>query len=106
MLQRLASLTGDRPGRRHIRTVLDNFVIEGPNGRHNCLVTEVAGPSVNDLYNVPNMGYAAGARRLRAEIAHKAISQIIEAIDFLHSNRMCHGGMLPSPPGRSLNTAN
>jgi serine/threonine protein kinase len=49
MLQRLASLTGDHPDRRHIRTVLDNFVIEGPNGRHNCLVTEVAGPSMNEL---------------------------------------------------------
>jgi serine/threonine protein kinase len=94
MLQRLASLPGNHPGRRHVRTVLDNFVIEGPNALHNCLVTEVAGPSLNDLYNVPGIGYTAGARRLRAGLAHKVISQISEAVDFLHSNRVCPGGML------------
>lgn len=96
MLQSLASIPGHHPGRRYIRMVLDNFVIEGPNGRHNCVVSEVAGPSLNDLDNVPGMGYTAGARRLRADIARKVNSQIIEAIGFLHFNRVCHGGMSAS----------
>ncbi|KAM3416346.1 hypothetical protein BST61_g7950 [Cercospora zeina] len=96
MLQSLANIPGHHPGRRHIRMVLDSFFIEGPNGRHNCVITEVAGPSVNDLYNVPGMGYTAGARRLRANIARKVNSQIIEAIDFLHFNRVCHGDLTTS----------
>ncbi|KAF2217660.1 hypothetical protein CERZMDRAFT_108335 [Cercospora zeae-maydis SCOH1-5] len=96
MLQSLANIPGHHPGRRHIRMVLDSFFIEGPNGRHNCVITEVAGPSLNDLYNVPGMGYTAGARRLRANIARKVNSQIIEAIDFLHFNRVCHGDLTTS----------
>lgn len=92
MLRSIAGITGDHPGRHHIRLPLYNFLIKGSNGCHNCLVTDIAGPSLNDLYNVPGMGYAAGARRLRAELAHKVIAQVVEAVEFLHSNGVVHGG--------------
>jgi serine/threonine-protein kinase SRPK3 len=92
-LQRISSIQTDHPGKRRIRNVTDYFTLSGPNGQHNCLVTEVAGPSVYTLYNVPGYAYNAGARRARADVAHHTIRQVAEAVDFLHSNEICHGGM-------------
>lgn len=91
-LQWLASLQTDNPGTKHIRRLDDNFVIHGPNGNHTCLVTDAAGPSLQDLYNVTGSGYAAGSRRLRADIARTVARQVVEAVDLLHSQRVCHGG--------------
>ncbi|CAK3998086.1 CMGC SRPK kinase [Lecanosticta acicola] len=48
-------------------------------------------PSLNDLYNVPGMGYAAGARRLRAELVKRVNAQVVEAVEFLHDNGIVHG---------------
>lgn len=91
-LQRLAALETNHSGHSHIRHLASHFMLDGPNGRHTCLVTEVAGPSLQKLYNVPGHGYAAGARRLRADIAHKIGRQLVEAVNFLHSHEICHGG--------------
>lgn len=69
------------------------FSVSGPNGEHKCLVTEVAGPSLQQLYNVPGHRYTAGSRRLRADIARKDRRQLVEAVDLLHSHEISHGGM-------------
>lgn len=91
-LQRLGSLQTEHPGRKHIRSLISHFFHRGPNGQHTCLLTEVAGPSLQRLYNVPGHGYAAGSRRLRADIAHKIQRQLVDAVHFLHSVKTCHGG--------------
>ncbi|KAI9716952.1 MAG: hypothetical protein M1835_004154, partial [Candelina submexicana] len=36
----------DHPGRRFVSTLLDDFWLDGPNGRHLCLVSEPAGGTV------------------------------------------------------------
>ncbi|KAK5723025.1 hypothetical protein LTR17_014075 [Elasticomyces elasticus] len=93
ILQRLAAIQSDQVGSTHIRHLIDHFTFQGPNGRHTCLITEVAGPSIKSLYNVPEHEYNAGARRLRADIAHKISMQIVQAVEFLHSHQMCHGDL-------------
>ncbi|ETS80605.1 hypothetical protein PFICI_08134 [Pestalotiopsis fici W106-1] len=95
-LERLARLQAVHPKDSHVRHLIDHFVVQGPNGQHDCLVTEVAGPSIYELYNVPGHGYAAGARRLRVDIARKIIRQVVEAVHFLHSLEICHGDLTPS----------
>jgi len=91
-LQRLAKLQTVHPKNIRIRGLTDHFVLHGPNGQHNCLVTEVAGPSMHDIYNVPGHGYDSGSRRFRVDIAHKIMLQVVEAVVFLHSHEICHGG--------------
>ncbi|KAK5735922.1 hypothetical protein LTR17_007757 [Elasticomyces elasticus] len=92
-LQRLADIQTDHPGKSHIRSLVANFIIEGPNGQHTCLVTDVAGPSLSSVYNVPGCGFAAGARRLRGDLARPVVKQVVQAVDFLHSQNVCHGDL-------------
>jgi serine/threonine-protein kinase SRPK3 len=92
-LEHLASLETDHPGRNHLRRLTSHFILEGPNGRPGCLVMDVAGVSLQNLYNVPDHGYTQGARGLRADIAHTIARQPVEAVDFLHSRKICHGGI-------------
>ncbi|TKA79218.1 hypothetical protein B0A55_03966 [Friedmanniomyces simplex] len=76
VLQQLAAIQSDDPGKHHIRDLVAHFAIKRPNGQHNnCLVTDVAGPSLNELYNVPGHG------------------QVVEAVHFLHSQQICHGDL-------------
>ena len=43
----LANLT--KTGKEEILRLLDQFVMDGPNGRHVCLVTELCGPCLLDI---------------------------------------------------------
>lgn len=92
VLRHIAKIRSDHPGRNHIRLLRDHFEIRGPNGVHTCLVFDVAGPSISELYNIPRSGFPAGARRLRAHLARRVNRQLVNAVDFLHSNQICHGG--------------
>ncbi|KAK1812518.1 hypothetical protein LTR12_013104 [Friedmanniomyces endolithicus] len=92
-LQKLAKCQPDDCGRHHIRDLAAHFTLQGPNGQHNCLVTDVAGPSLSGLYNVIGHGYNAGSRRLRVDIARNAMRQVVEAVHFLHSQQICHGDL-------------
>ena len=52
MLLHLKDLDFDQPGGKHIALPMDHFWIEGPNGRHLCLVLPVLGPRVPIIWNV------------------------------------------------------
>ncbi|KAK3721927.1 hypothetical protein LTR37_002743 [Vermiconidia calcicola] len=93
-LQRLADIETDHPGRVHIRNLLAYFTVIGPNGKHYCLVTEVAGPTLLSLYDAAASGYA---RRLRAKTARSIARQVTQALGFLHSMQVGHGGKAFSP---------
>ncbi|KAK1045817.1 hypothetical protein LTS16_006243 [Friedmanniomyces endolithicus] len=92
-LEKLAAIQSDDRGKQHIRYPDAHFVIQGPNGQHICLVTDVSGPSLSGLYNVIGHGYAAGSRRLRIDLARTAMRQVVEAVNFLHAQHICHGDL-------------
>ena len=92
MLQQLAAIRSDDRGKRAIRLPKTYFRFEGPNGQHICLLNEVAYASLQGLYTIEGCNFTPGARRLRADIARKVIRQVTEAVNFLHSHRVCHGG--------------
>lgn len=77
----------DRP-RRFVR-LLDWFRHEGPNGIHNCLVTELLGPSIAGIMKVDKDtgGFFAPDTILRAS------RQLLEGIVFAHQAGFVHGGM-------------
>ncbi|KAK3674654.1 hypothetical protein LTR78_005376 [Recurvomyces mirabilis] len=93
VLKDLSKVRSGHVGGEHIRVLLDHFTIHGPNGEHDCLISEVAGPSLRNVYNVYGAGFTAGARRLRFDVARKAIRQLAEAVGFLHTGRVCHGDL-------------
>lgn len=61
------------------------FSIDGPNGRHLCLVLPVLGPSGSQLscYLIS---------RLTPRLARKAAHQAARALANLHAQGVCHGG--------------
>ena len=74
------------PGEDFILQFFDDFKIEGPNGTHQCLVTEVVGPTIRKIKDsVPDKNLPVGT-------AKKFTKQFIYALDFLHSHEIWHGG--------------
>lgn len=89
-LKILASVESEHEGKRHVVRVLDDFMIEGPNGRHLVLVMDVADPSIAS-FHIP-VDFERGPRRLEVGLARKMSKQLVHAVDFLHSQGLCHGG--------------
>lgn len=83
ILRKIASGTVEHPGRQLIIFLLDDFIITGPNGRHRCLVTEVAGQRLSCKPDAV-MGSLDQARNVGREIA--------QALGFLHTIQISHGG--------------
>lgn len=85
----LAELDQSMPGAQYIALPLDSFSIEGPNGSHQCLALLPLGPCVSPRLWM-HLGTAAGA------ILRKFAYQSTQALNFLHKNQICHGGMFSS----------
>lgn len=64
-------------GYGHICYLHDNFVHQGPNGNHTCLVLEAMGLSVLDLY-----GALPGAMPL--EFLKRVCKHVLQALQYLH----------------------
>lgn len=67
---------------QHIDLPLRQFWIQGPNGRHLCIVSKVAGPSIAKLSHAI---YMNEAKPLGAKRAKRAAIQLTRTLAFLHS---------------------
>jgi len=83
VLHKIASAQVKHPGRQFVIQLLDDFIIEGPNGKHRCLVTEVAGQRLSRKSDAA-MGSLKQARAVGRQIA--------QALGFLHTIEIAHGG--------------
>ncbi|PVH99850.1 kinase-like protein [Periconia macrospinosa] len=73
------------PGRKHVMQLLDSFSIDGPNGTHRCIVSEVLGPTVHSVAEgVPG-------HRLDGDQARQVCHQLLRAVDYIHSCGIAHG---------------
>ena len=77
----------EHPGRRYIPTLRDHFYVDGPNGRHLCLVTDVVGPTVSCVQD------HCEVRRLTTKLVRKVSKQVMLAVDYLHQCGLAHGGV-------------
>ena len=84
MLDFLKDKNASHPGHQYISFPYDSFRLDGPNGSHICLVSEVLGPSLADLVSL--------GRQLRASASQKVSRQFVQAVAYLHSEGVCHGG--------------
>lgn len=80
-------------GRQFVVKLLDDFKIEGPNGTHQCIVTEVLGPS---LTSGTELVY--GEERFPIGVAKRLVSEVLRGVEFLHSKGVIHGGKSPCLP--------
>lgn len=84
ILKKLRSAPGSS---QHVVHLLDDFELEGPNGTHRCLVSELLGPSVPDLIDA-----RFSDERLPGKLAKAIVKQALLGLDFLHDQKIAHGG--------------
>lgn len=68
-------------GQEHIVQLLDLFTIKGPNGYHECFVTEVVVPLS-----------AVDMETSKKFLPQRLNKQIALGFDYLHSQKIAHGG--------------
>ncbi|KAI1099045.1 kinase-like protein [Jackrogersella minutella] len=76
--------------KNHITMPLEEFWLEGPNGRHLCLVMPIMGMDISN--------WRVAQKNAHEEMVAdtKAIcGQVIEALHFLHGQGICHGDIKP-----------
>ncbi|SMR62114.1 unnamed protein product [Zymoseptoria tritici ST99CH_1E4] len=74
-------------GKRFIPLLLEEFSIEGPNGRHSCLVQQPAGCSIPELKeNSTNFMFPA-------ETARSIAAQLIMGLSYIHGHGVCHADL-------------
>lgn len=82
----LADVPGEELELNHIGLPFHHFWIEGPNGRHLCLVS--------DLYGSFGCVPPAGAGQHVPWILDNLCFQLGEGVKYLHDKGICHGGKL------------
>ncbi|KAF2627370.1 kinase-like protein [Macroventuria anomochaeta] len=79
---RIENSSKDHPGRSAVRLLLDSFDIDGPNGRHRCLVHPPLWESILDFrHRDPVQG-------LPEPVMAFVLKRLFQALDFLHEE--CH----------------
>ena len=86
MLNGIDSNNSSHPGREFIVRLLDEFIINGPNGEHLCLVLELARCSIAACQD----DYATSM--FSVEAARSITAQLILGISYVHSLGILHGG--------------
>ncbi|KAF8488912.1 kinase-like domain-containing protein [Gautieria morchelliformis] len=80
---------GGSDGQEFLVEYLDDFKVEGPNGTHQCIVTEVLGPSIGaDIEEI-----YGPEERYPIEIAKNVVAQIMRGVAYLHSCGVVHGDL-------------
>lgn len=83
ILAHLASRPSTHPGREFVMTVKDEFVIDGPNGKNQVFVTDVAGGQLRRTEGVGCMDLKTPRVLAR---------QLFMAVQYLHECGIVHGG--------------
>ena len=76
----------DHPGYQFVLPLLDDFWIDGPNGQHQCLVSEVVGSGIAEEKEAAEDGM------LSRETARNITAQLALGLSYIHSRGILHGG--------------
>lgn len=88
VLRALGSGPSNHHGRNYVPTLFNEFAIDGPNGRHRCIVSEAVGCSVAQSKD------ASTTWKFSANVARAISAQVLLGADYVHSCGIVHGGML------------
>jgi len=81
------SSDSSHPGHKHVLHLLDFFYLDGPNGRHLCLVSDVLGPNTSSVAECCKPDY-----RLDGCLGRDISTQLLLAVDYIHLSGIVHGG--------------
>ncbi|KAG5657693.1 hypothetical protein KAF25_007726 [Fusarium avenaceum] len=84
ILCQLATASIEEPS---IHTVIDQFIIDGPNGKHPCFVTTPARCSLTVAKE------ESDSRLFQLEVAHSLAAQLVTAVAHVHSHGYAHGDL-------------
>lgn len=102
VLQTLATAAhANQPGYQYLMMMKDSFEISGPNGRHECLVLELLGPSVADYLDAHSLD-----ERLPGVLAKRVVKQTLVGLAALHERGIAHAGTVQSRQQRSSTPLN
>ncbi|KAL9052563.1 MAG: hypothetical protein Q9162_005311 [Coniocarpon cinnabarinum] len=92
--------TGEYTSGTGLVKLIDDFVEEGVNGKHQCLVFDVMGPSLSSLLRYPAeyKGMSVQARkdrRLPLWLAKRAVKCLVYGVHELHTHGIAHGDLHP-----------
>ena len=90
----LANLT--KSPNEELVKLLGQFVKDGPNGRHVCIVTELCGPCLLDI--LPKYGMCLSNVK-------QVVGQVLAGLEFLHSKGIIHTDIKPENVLLSNNTS-
>lgn len=80
----------------YVVDLLDEFYIEGPNGRHHCLVLELLGPTLDHVINsclyVEFDETRTSDHRIGSEVILRVSQQLLRTLASLHEKGIAHGG--------------
>ena len=85
--------TGASPGSEYVMEIFDEFLLEGPNGIHQCIVSELLGPSIQQ----PDLEEIFPEACFPIAMAKKMCAQIVQGLAHLHWCKVVHGGMVTTP---------
>ncbi|TFK65632.1 kinase-like protein [Pluteus cervinus] len=77
------------PGYKHVLHLRDSFHVDGPNGRHLCVVMDLLGPKISSITD-RCINY-----RLNGQLARQVSQQLVLAVDYLHKTGVAHGDIHP-----------
>ena len=86
ILRHLRQGNSGHPGRSYVQSLWDEFFVHGPNGRHLCLVSEVAGCSVAESKE------ASTTWMFPVKIARAIAAQTTMGLAYIHSCGIIHAG--------------
>ncbi|KAF2845256.1 kinase-like protein [Plenodomus tracheiphilus IPT5] len=88
VLRTIGATHSDQPGYQYLMTMQDSFQIIGPNGTYACLVLELLGPSVADLFDAHSC-----IERLPGTLAKTIAKQALLGLCFLHEQKIAHADL-------------
>lgn len=95
VLSHLGKAESNLPGKALVQKLLDAFTISGPNGTHQCLVTDAARLNINEVKEYPYH------RLLPLSVARAIAAQLVLGVQFTHSQGIVHGGTSEVPQSLS-----
>lgn len=86
IMQHLKTKNPEHDGYRHISTLRDSFLHEGPNGTHVCLIMKLMGETLSTFMNWFEK------RLMPRPLAQLYTYQLMQALDYAHSCSVIHTG--------------
>lgn len=81
------------PWKRFVMPLLDDFILEGPNGHHQCFIFPVA---LNNVA-IAKEASVSDNSKLPAQVGRSIATQSLLALSYIHSCGIVHTGMLVLP---------